>query len=154
VIQRGGRLGTPVEPFVYEALAGRVVFGAGRLAEVGDEVHALGVGRVFLIHDQNAKAEGDAIADQLSWADVCLWGEAIQHVPLELAERARAAVDEHGSDAVVCVGGGSEVETRANRNSEPVRALGRVSAGASSTSIICSTSGACARMTWLAAHTH
>ena len=35
------------------------------------------------------------------------WHEVIQHVPVELAERARAAVTEAGADAVVCLGGGS-----------------------------------------------
>ena len=35
------------------------------------------------------------------------WHEVVQHVPFELAERARAAVTDARADAVVCLGGGS-----------------------------------------------
>ncbi|MBI3867520.1 MAG: iron-containing alcohol dehydrogenase, partial [Verrucomicrobia bacterium] len=35
------------------------------------------------------------------------WNEVVQHVPFELAERARAAVTSSGADAVVMIGGGS-----------------------------------------------
>ena len=38
---------------------------------------------------------------------VSQWHEVVQHVPVELAERARAAVTDARADAVVCLGGGS-----------------------------------------------
>ena len=44
-----------VAPFTYESLPSRVVFGVGRLAEVGEEVGRLGAGRVLLVHDAMAK---------------------------------------------------------------------------------------------------
>jgi len=74
---------------------------------VGDEVAALGVERVFLVHDAMAKALADDVAAQLGVRLAGRWDEVVQHVPVELAERARAAVDTVGGDAVVCVGGGS-----------------------------------------------
>jgi len=96
-----------VGPFVYEALPGRVVFGVGRVAEVGDEAARLGAERVFLVHDQNAKAIADDVAAQLGARLAGRWDEVVQHVPVELAERARAAVTASQAEAVVCVGGGS-----------------------------------------------
>lgn len=93
--------------FVYESLPGRVVFGVGAIARAGEEVLKLGR-RVFLIHDPMAGDPAGAILAQLAGkADVRVWNEAIQHVPYDLAERARAVVDEHKPDVLVCLGGGS-----------------------------------------------
>jgi maleylacetate reductase len=94
--------------FVYEALPQRVLFGAGRRREVGDEVRRLGAARVFVIAD---RAGSHGVTDELRHEDgfavVAEWGEAVQHVPEDLAERARAAATESAADVVVTVGGGS-----------------------------------------------
>jgi maleylacetate reductase len=54
-----------------------------------------------------AKELADDVAAQLGGRLADRWDEVVQHVPVDLAERARAAVDAAGADAVVCVGGGS-----------------------------------------------
>jgi maleylacetate reductase len=94
-------------PFTYESLPGRVVFGPGRVSTVAAEVEALGCERVFLVVDGQAKALGDAVAEDLGPRLVRRWDEVAQHVPVELAERARAAATDAGVDVVVCMGGGS-----------------------------------------------
>ena len=72
-------------PFVYEALPGRVVFGPGRVAEVGEEVARLvGAGCSSCI-DENAKAIADDVAAQLGPRLAARWDEVVQHVPVELA---------------------------------------------------------------------
>jgi maleylacetate reductase len=96
-----------MDRFVYESLPGRVVFGTGTVGQVGAEVQALGRSRVFLIADAQAEAIGDEIVDQLGSSLAARWDEAVQHVPVELAERARAAATDAGADVVVSVGGGS-----------------------------------------------
>ena len=63
--------------------------------------------RVFLIVDAQAKQFGDSLAEDLGALVVSQWHEVVQHVPFELAERARAAVTDAHADAVVCIGGGS-----------------------------------------------
>jgi maleylacetate reductase len=93
--------------FVHTSLPGRIVFGAGRRSEVGDEVDRLGARRVFLIADGAATATGDELAAVLGARVVARWSEVVQHVPAELAERARAAAADAGTDVVVTVGGGS-----------------------------------------------
>ena len=93
--------------FTYDALPGRIVFGAGRRSEVGAEVERLGATRVFLISDGQAKAIADELAGTLGALVVARWDEVVQHVPVELADRARAAVADAGADLVVTVGGGS-----------------------------------------------
>ncbi|HET9600112.1 MAG TPA: maleylacetate reductase [Acidimicrobiales bacterium] len=93
--------------FTYESLPGRVVFGPGRVAEVAGELDGLGRSRAFLITDAAAAATGDLVAEQLGARLVRRWDEVVQHVPVELADRAREAASEAGADVVVCLGGGS-----------------------------------------------
>jgi maleylacetate reductase len=92
--------------FTYEQLPQRVVFGAGRRRELAGEVDRLG-GRVFLIADGMAKATADDAADALGERVVAQWSDVVQHVPVELAERAREAVTGSKADVLVCIGGGS-----------------------------------------------
>jgi alcohol dehydrogenase class IV len=96
-----------VDRFTYESLPGRVVFGAGSVAEVAVEVSALGRTRAFVVADGQAKAIADGIGEQLGPALAARWDEVAQHVPVELADRARAACSDAEADVVVTVGGGS-----------------------------------------------
>ncbi len=93
--------------FEHTSHPGRVVFGPGRVSEVADEVDRLGVGHVFLIADNQAKVLADEVAAQLGARVADRWHEVVQHVPVELAERAREAATESSADAIVCLGGGS-----------------------------------------------
>jgi maleylacetate reductase len=95
-----------IDAFIYEQLPQRVVFGAGRRRELPAEVDRLGR-RVFLIADGQAKATADQFAEVLDDRIAARWDDVVQHVPVELAERARAAVTAASADVVVCVGGGS-----------------------------------------------
>jgi maleylacetate reductase len=96
-----------MNPFTYESLPSRVIFGVGALRDVGEEVARLGTTRIFLIADAQAKAIGDEVAEALGPAVAARWDEVAQHVPVELAERARAAADAARADLVVTIGGGS-----------------------------------------------
>lgn len=92
--------------FVFEPLPGRVVFGVDRRLRLDQEVDALGAQRVFFITDAVA-AVGGELLELLGPRVVESWGEVIQHVPVDLADRARTAVDRAGADLLVTVGGGS-----------------------------------------------
>jgi maleylacetate reductase len=93
--------------FTYEALPGRVVLASGALSTVGEELALLGGSRAFLVVDQAATRYGDDIVAQLGDRLVARWGEAVQHVPVELAERALAAAQAVSPDVLISVGGGS-----------------------------------------------
>src|SRR5262249_32226359 len=93
--------------FTYEALPARVVFGVGSIGSVADELAPLGVTRVFLIADAQAKSTADDVTAALGPALAPRWDDLAQHVPVELAERARAAAVDSDADVVVCIGGGS-----------------------------------------------
>lgn len=92
--------------FTHDTLAQRVVFGSGIAATaVVEEVMRLGGARVMVIAGTSQAALADRVTAGLERA--LRWGEVRQHVPVELARRARAAAAEAGVDVVVSVGGGS-----------------------------------------------
>ncbi|MEV4749606.1 maleylacetate reductase [Streptosporangium amethystogenes subsp. fukuiense] len=92
--------------FTHETLGQRVILDAGGARRhLAEEVERLGASRVMLI-----AGDGEArIADEVSAGlPVSLrWREVVQHVPVEVAERARSAAAEAGADLLVSVGGGS-----------------------------------------------
>jgi maleylacetate reductase len=93
--------------FTYDALPGRVVFGAGRRADLPAEVDLLGLSRVMVIADENAKSTADELVASLGERVASRWHDVAQHVPTDLADAAREAASEAGVDGIVSVGGGS-----------------------------------------------
>jgi maleylacetate reductase len=91
--------------FTHETLGQRVLFGRGRAREhLHAEVDRLGAARVMLI----ASDRDPAVDDVAAGLPVAVrWREVRQHVPVENAERARAAAA--GADVLVAVGGGSAI---------------------------------------------
>lgn len=130
--------------FDYSSHPSRVVFGPGRISEVPVEVDRLGVSRVFLIADAQAKDLADDTAAGLGSRIAGRWHEVIQHVPVELAERARVAVTESSADAVVCLGGGSSTglaKAIALSHELPILAVPTTYAGSEMTTIYGLTGG-------------
>jgi len=101
---------SPAEPgFVHTFLPGRVVFGAGALDQVADEVAALGVRRVLVVATKSAREVADAVEGQLRERFAGRIDGVAQHVPTEVAEGARAKAREVGADCIVAIGGGSAI---------------------------------------------
>lgn len=98
-----------MDPFEYDALPGRVVFGPGRVDDVPGECTRLGATRVMLVSSGSATAAADRLEAGLGEACALRWSEVAEHVPVALVDRARAAALDARVEAVVCVGGGSAV---------------------------------------------
>ncbi len=92
--------------FNHETLGQRVLFGSGKAAEnLAAEVARLGAKRVMVIASEFEAPIARKVAAGI---DVALdYDDVAPHVPIEKAEKARAAAQEHGIDLLVCVGGGS-----------------------------------------------
>ncbi|SDL29692.1 maleylacetate reductase [Nonomuraea jiangxiensis] len=92
--------------FTHETLPQRVVFAPGDApAAVAGEVARLGVRRVMVIAAPAESALADAVSAEVPVA--VRHDEVVMHVPVEVAERARAAAAGARADALLCVGGGS-----------------------------------------------
>ncbi|MBY4111617.1 iron-containing alcohol dehydrogenase [Rhodococcus fascians] len=96
--------------FTHQTLAQRVVFAPGSAADaVVDEVLELGAGRAMLIASHREAALSTPVAEALRSArvDVVLHEEVEMHVPIAVADRARAVAEAAKVDVVLTVGGGS-----------------------------------------------
>lgn len=92
--------------FEHDSLAQRVLFGAGRSSShLAAEVDRLGATSVMVIagpaETDLAKSVCREIEPRLMYSDV------VPHVPIETAEKARAAASTHEVDLLVSIGGGS-----------------------------------------------
>lgn len=92
--------------FEHTTLGQRVLFGSGAAARnLADEVARIGAARVMVIA---AELETQMAAKVAQRIEVALnYDDVAPHVPVEKAEKARAAAVEYGIDLLVCVGGGS-----------------------------------------------
>lgn len=92
--------------FEHLTLGQRVRFGTGQAAEnLSAEVGRLGAQRVMVIARE---FEAPIAAAVTAGIDVALhYRDVAQHVPVEKAEKARAAAIGNGIDLLVCIGGGS-----------------------------------------------
>jgi alcohol dehydrogenase class IV len=90
--------------FAHETLPQRVRFAAGEAAgAVAEEVRRLDGSRVMAI-----ASSPDRVAPVLGGLPVVvLHTDVVRHVPVDVAERARAVAKQHDVDVVVSVGGGS-----------------------------------------------
>jgi maleylacetate reductase len=99
--------GSAVLRFTYQALPGRVVFGAGSLAKLPEEVERLGATRALVLSGPGRRAQAEGIARLLGARAVGIFDRAAMHVPIETAESARAEAARLGADCCISVGGGS-----------------------------------------------
>ena len=93
--------------FVYNALPARVVFGAGSVAGLPDEVARLGAKRPLLLTTPGRAEMVAAVSRNLAVAGV--FDKVVMHTPLETANQARELAQKLGADCCIAVGGGSTI---------------------------------------------
>jgi maleylacetate reductase len=94
--------------FTWSALPARVVFAAGAIGRVNDEVARLERGRVLLVGGGASTRDAFLrLRDGLGDLVVGVVGGSVQHVPADLADAATTTARESGADVVVTLGGGS-----------------------------------------------
>jgi maleylacetate reductase len=96
-----------MEPFDYDVLPGRVIFGVGRRFEVGEEADRLDVSRVLLIADAHDQTMIDQVSGALGERCVGVYTDVAQHVPVELAQKVRDLATSLDATSTVTLGGGS-----------------------------------------------
>lgn len=93
--------------YEQEILPGRVIFGAGRRAEVPGECEALGLRRLLVVGDPWLGQAVEELIAGLGDRCVAAVTDVAQHVPAERAEACVATAKEVSADGVVVMGGGS-----------------------------------------------
>ncbi|KQT13916.1 maleylacetate reductase [Ramlibacter sp. Leaf400] len=96
-----------MKPFTCTAQSPRVVFGAGSLARLGEEIDRLEIRRAIVLCTPGQRALGERVAALLGARAAGVFAGAVMHVPQEVVHEARAAARSLGADGAVAVGGGS-----------------------------------------------
>lgn len=96
-----------VKAFVYQGVPGRVIFGEGTIATVGEEAERLGIRRALVIATPEQRAEAERVAALLGPSAAAVFAGARMHTPVEVTEQAMAVVAAKTIDGTVAIGGGS-----------------------------------------------
>jgi len=133
-----------MQPFEYNALPGRVVFGRGTIGQVKAEVEALGASRALVITTAQQQASGADLLDRLGNCGAGLYAGAVMHTPIDVTEDAMQQVAALDADCLVAVGGGSTIglaKAIALRTDLPQVAVPTTYAGSEATPIVGQTEG-------------
>jgi maleylacetate reductase len=95
------------QSFTYTGLPGRVVFGFGTVAQIPEELRKLGCRRALVLSTPEQQGSARTVAELLHELCAGTFTDATMHTPVEVTERAMAAVTEVKADCTVAVGGGS-----------------------------------------------
>lgn len=126
-------------PFIYTSTPGRVVFGPGTLASVGDEIAALGCRRALILSTEFQAPEAEKMAASLGDRAAGTFTGAAMHTPVSVTDQAMVRYDASGADCVVAIGGGSTIglgKAMAWRNDTPQLVVATTYAGSEVTDIL------------------
>lgn len=96
-----------IDPFVFESMACRVVFGSGTLASAGAEIERMGGRRALILTTPRQVAKSKELATSLGALHAGIFSSAVMHTPVDVTERALAVMRACKADTLVSLGGGS-----------------------------------------------
>lgn len=126
------------DSFTHQGQPSRVVFGTGRLKELGEETARSGMRRALVLSTPTQRRLADRAVDVLGPLAVGAFCEARMHVPTEVVADACRMLDEVDADGCVAVGGGSTIglgKAIALRTGVPVIAVPTTYSGSEMTPI-------------------
>ena len=98
-----------MQPFTYVALPFRVVFGAGRVASLGDELDALGAERALFCVSPGRTGEVERVSRAIEDRCVGIAANALPFTPIECVREALDHARDLAADCVVSYGGGNAI---------------------------------------------
>lgn len=131
-------------PFIYTGHPQRVVFGAGSLSRLEEEIGMLGARRVLVLSTPAQRDQAERIAHQIGALAAGIFDGAVMHVPIESARAAREMAARLNADCAVAIGGGSTVglgKAIALESAMPILAIPTTYAGSEMTPIYGLTEG-------------
>jgi maleylacetate reductase len=97
--------------FVFDQPAYRVVFGAGSIAKLPEEVQRLGATRALVVSTRAELPFAEDAVRRLGNVAAGMFNDAVMHHPIETVHAARARARELNADCYVTVGGGTTTGT-------------------------------------------
>jgi maleylacetate reductase len=96
-----------MQDFVYHSAPMRVVFGAGTLRQLPEELTRLGVSRALVLATPRQTTQVADISDLIGGRLAGVFTGAVMHTPVDVTEQAMAKVRQVDADCVIAIGGGS-----------------------------------------------
>ncbi len=96
-----------MQPFVYNALPGRVIFGQGTVSALKPEMERAGCTRALLLSTPEQAAALKEIAASIGALAAGIFTDATMHTPADVTERALRAARDCDADCTIAFGGGS-----------------------------------------------
>ena len=130
--------------FVYAGASPRVVFGAGSVSRLAEEIDRLGAKRALLLVTPGRSASVRARLTGLGERLVGTYDNAVMHVPVEIAVDARRVAEELRADCCIAWGGGSTIglgKAIALTSGMPVIAVPTTYSGSEMTAVLGMTEG-------------
>ncbi len=93
--------------FNYNGLPSRIVFGAGAIERLPEELAKLGIKRPLLVSTPEQYDSVSALQQLLSEPPAGIFAEAMMHTPVDVTLRGVAHARDTGADGLVALGGGS-----------------------------------------------
>ncbi|CAB3743461.1 maleylacetate reductase [Paraburkholderia rhynchosiae] len=124
--------------FTYTTQAARVVFGAGSMKLIQQEVETLGARRALVLCTPEQRAQAETVSSLLGPSSAGVFAGAQMHVPVENARHARELAKAVNADCAVAIGGGSTIglgKAIALESSMPIIAIPTTYAGSEMTPI-------------------
>jgi maleylacetate reductase len=98
-----------VTRFTFDNPPGRVVFGAGSLAALPEEIARLGLKRALLISTPGRNTWLDSVGASLGQSFAGKFDRAMPHVPQDIADQAKSAAQSTRAECLIALGGGSAI---------------------------------------------
>src|SRR6266853_4416804 len=98
-----------MQGFVYDQPATRVIFGVRTLDRITEELKRLGAKRALVLATPEQRKDAEDVSRRLGGMSAGVYAEAVMHVPIETARKAREEAKRLDADCYVAVGGGSTV---------------------------------------------
>lgn len=124
--------------FNYKALPWNILFGAGALQRLPQEIEKLGFERAMVLTTPQQQTAGEEILQLIGTKGAGLFSEAKMHVPAQTLKAAKSLADEIKADCTISLGGGSTTglgKALAAKNSLPNIAIPTSFAGSEMTNI-------------------
>jgi maleylacetate reductase len=93
--------------FSFDTKLPRVVFGAGSLRSLEQEIALLGARRALVLCTPEQRASAELVRAVIGPRCAGIFDQAVMHVPIETARAARALAAELQADCAIAIGGGS-----------------------------------------------
>ncbi len=128
-----------MQPFIYDQLPVRVLFGSGMVERIGAEAERLGIARALVLTTPGQRPLGLRVAGALGARAAGCFAGAVMHVPIAAAQAARAEALRLAADGLVAAGGGSTIglaKAIALESGLPILALPTTYSGSEMTPIV------------------